>query len=182
MKPLPVQFDPSVSDILFYWQESSGKYVKLVRPLEADNDDGDSEACDLWREKYGEEMPDDAYEYVPEGVVANFIDYDGSTTFTDVEKEHMRQIIDAGSGLTLDVLWFVVEGLGWRPLSQPSEDDPGWADVFAKEDDCIGYAMVVAELVFEPAPTEVLDAKLGRLAERHAPGVPGIFYGSADRH
>lgn len=51
-----------------------------------------------------------------DSISANSIPYDGRTPFTEHEKEAVSAVSECG--LTLDILWAAVEGMGWRPASR----------------------------------------------------------------
>lgn len=51
-----------------------------------------------------------------DSIRANSIPYDGRIPFTEPEKEAVNAV--SQYGLTLDILWAAVEGMGWYPASR----------------------------------------------------------------
>lgn len=182
MQKRPLEFDPDNAEIIFYYQESTRRYVKLVYARGASTADSDELAQALWKEKYGEDMPSadgpDIEMHEPETAMANFIDYDGTVQLTGDEQRHVSEICDGGSDLTLEMLYFVLEGLGWRPLCSPADDDPGWADVLRREEEALFFADIVADLVF-PDGVKTKE-RLAAIARIHAPELADLWDGTAE--
>lgn len=69
-----------------------------------------------WKQKYKESIGIKNLEYIPAEVFgAGNIPYDGPTELSTAEQEAMRIISNNGTDLTMDMVYLMVERLGWRP-------------------------------------------------------------------
>lgn len=136
---IPAAFDVRQSDICLFADWESNSFVKLVYPKRVENHDPVlygrmlDDAQSLWQQKYGAPMPEDVECCPVEVVSASGIPHEGPTELTITEWNWVESL--AGRcDLTLDMLWFVVEGLKWRPGQPVSETDPLWPLVFELEE------------------------------------------------
>ena len=107
-------------------------------------------ARDAWQTKYGEPIPECALEEErdPETTMAScLLPYDGTVSLTE---EESRAIAAVDGDLTMDMVWLVVEGLGWRPGKPVPLDDPGWLAIWAEEEESGMYIHIVRELMGMP--------------------------------
>jgi len=111
----------------------------------------------LWQSKYSEDLPAtaDLGYFWPHSTHASDIDYDGATALTDVEQEFVHSRLKGGGGYTIEVLWLLVEGLGWRPGRPVSEDDPGWISIWACEERSAGFYNIVRDMLGMPVIEEL---------------------------
>lgn len=154
------EFDIRQSHIKLIFSPS-GRYIKTALPITEypDNDHRNQlftqalkeQASLRWREKYGTEMPNDGdmEECWAECLMASAIPYDGTASLSQNELEIVRNAEDFGD-FTLDMLWLLVEGLGWRPGKPVSEDDPGWIAIWAEEQECCGYLSIIRDVLGMP--------------------------------
>lgn len=150
--PIPSEFDIRRSHIQIFDTWSAGEYVKTVHPaaqyqgVDSSPDyyrAAEKQAKSLWKSKYGAEMPEDAKGGRAEVTCVNLVPYDGLTP-TDLTDKEWSILTDYDVGdFTLDMLWLMVEGLGWRPGVPVSEDDPGWLVVWAEEEQRGGYLHII---------------------------------------
>ncbi|WP_163055105.1 hypothetical protein [Acidithiobacillus ferrooxidans] len=114
-------------------------------------------ANDAWTTKYGEPVPESALEdwLDPETTPAScLLPYDGTISLT---KEESSAIAAVDGDLTMDMVWLVVEGLGWRPGKPVPLDDPGWRAIWAEEEECCMYIHIVRELLGMPFGKDFCD-------------------------
>jgi len=133
-----VRFD---ADNDAYWQYRNGEATEAF--LKA-------AARDAWQTKYGEPIPECALEEErdPETTMAScLLPYDGTVSLTE-EESHAIAAVDGD--LTMDMVWLVVEGLGWRPGKPVPLDDPGWRAIWAEEEECCMYIHIIRELMGMP--------------------------------
>ena len=124
-----------------YWQYRNGEATEAF--LKA-------AARDAWQAKYGEPIPDSALENSrdPETTLAScLLPYDGTVPLTE---EESSAIAAEHGDLTMDMVWLVVEGLGWRPGKPAPLDDPGWRAIWAEEEECCMYIHIIRELLDMP--------------------------------
>lgn len=99
-----------------------------------------------WQERFGCPLPDDVELSAIETQSASsalWLPETGMRKLSNAEVKVMQEVCDRGNGFTLDMLWLLVEGLGWtlgRPVPQT---DPGWLAVWAEEEHCGSYMAVV---------------------------------------
>lgn len=148
--PFPAQYDVRRSLIRIFADWETGRYVKTIHPLgnELGGGPGSDEslqayfrtsfqcAQNLWRARFGEDMPESVEGQWAETTPAASLPYDGPTQLSDVE---WRFVEGYHGDFTLAELWLLVEGLGWRPGTPMSEDDEKWVAVWAEERDCCNY-------------------------------------------
>lgn len=160
--PIPQDFDIRRSHILIFANWETQEYVKTVLSAElyagldslsACYQAAEEQAKSLWRVKYGVEMPvEDVDMAWAETTYAGAIPYDGPTPLT-VEEQSVVSDNNFGD-FTLDMLWLMVEGLGWKPGKPVSEDDPGWLAIWAEEENCVCYIDIIREVLgMPPSPT-----------------------------
>lgn len=137
---IPAEFDVRQSDICLFADWETNRFVKLVYPKPVSNHDPvlygrmHDDAQRLWQEKYGTPLPQEDVECCPVEVVsASGIPHDGPTALTNEEWKVVETLAGC-CDFTLDMLWFVVEGLQWRPGQPVSETDPLWQRVFELEE------------------------------------------------
>lgn len=133
-----VRFD---ADDDAYWRYRNGEATEVF--LKA-------AARDAWQAKYGEPIPECALEEEsdPETTMAScLLPYDGTVSLTE---EESRAIAAVDGDLTMDMVWLVVEGLGWRPGKPVPLDDPGWRAIWAEEEECGMYIHIIRELMGMP--------------------------------
>lgn len=124
-----------------YWQYRNGEAIEAFLKEAARN---------AWQAKYGEPIPDSALENWrdPETTLAScLLPYDGTVPLT--EEESSAIAADHGD-LTMDMVWLVIEGLGWRPGKPAPLDDPGWRAIWAEEEECFMYIHIIRELLGMP--------------------------------
>lgn len=119
MKMLPAEWNARDTMIGFS-QDGNGRYVKLIVPDDIDFDEIDEwvamETERLWREKYDETVTaEGTYFDWADQVEAGCFPYEGSIALTPEEEQVIKDLNEAGTGLTMDMLWFFVERLEWRP-------------------------------------------------------------------
>ncbi|EPG8943816.1 hypothetical protein L4Z64_001220 [Pseudomonas aeruginosa] len=109
------------------------------------------QAAKLWREKYGTEIPadDDLDVSWAETLLAGMTPYEGPTELTDAELSVVSRADEFGD-FTLDMLWLIVECLGWRPGVPVPEDDQGWISVWAEDEEVRGYLDIVRAVLGMP--------------------------------
>lgn len=156
--PIPPELDTRRSYILILANWETQQYVKTAQPaslhegidaLPACYQAAEEQAKALWRMKYGADMPVDDVEMAwAETTFAGAIPYDGPTPLR--EEEQAIVSTDNFGDFTLDMLWLMVEGLGWRPGKPVAEDDPGWLAVWAEEESCGGYLDIVRAVLGMP--------------------------------
>lgn len=124
-----------------YWQFRNGESTSTF--LEA-------AARDVWQAKYGEPIPKCALTdwRNPETTFASsLLPYDGTVSLTEDESNAIAA--DHGD-LTMDMVWLVIEGLGWRPGKPVPLDDPGWRAIWAEEEACCMYIHIIRDLLGMP--------------------------------
>ena len=124
-----------------YWQYRNGEAIEVFLKESARN---------AWQAKYGELIPDSALENWrdPETTLAScLLPYDGTVPLT---KEESSAIAADHGDLTMDMVWLVIEGLGWRPGKPAPLDDPGWRAIWAEEEECCMYIHIIRELLGMP--------------------------------
>lgn len=161
--PIPEAFDIRRSHIMLYIDEETGEYVKTVHPASqsfgtdslwhAYYRAADEQAKSLWRAKYGADMPeklenDGAW---AESTSANAFPHDGPTKLTPQEQSIVDRAEEFGD-FTMDMLWLMVEGLGWRPGKPVPEDDLGWLVIWAEEETCGGSIDIIRAVLGMPEP------------------------------
>lgn len=179
--PLLPEFDIDKSDIQFFIDWTTERFVKTVHPkrdpvikLEHEtheqhharciSDLGDyykmahEAAIQLWLDKYGDSMPENVEGQWAEVTPPSAIHYEGNNSLTEREWDEICRVSRC-SDLTYDMLWFVVEGLDWKPGAPVSKDDPQWDLVWIKDDDTIGYIDIVYDLLNMPGETTSVERK-----------------------
>ncbi len=136
----PAEYDSRRTDIDIYGNWDTDLFVVAST---------EKQAKDKWLEKYGSVMPDEIECNDAETSSAGNIAYTGTVQLTDEEKFIVRNAAAYGD-FTLDMLWLLVEGLGWRPGKPVAEDDIGWIAVWAEECDCVGYIDIVRDVLGMP--------------------------------
>lgn len=157
----PAEFDIRKSHIKIHFELQTGRYVKTVL-LQSEYPDNDfrnkpysiacrNQAALLWREKYCSELPNENDLEVSwaETLFADSIPYDGKAVLSADELDVVSRAIDFGD-FTLDMLWLIVDCLGWRPGKVVREDDPGWISIWAEEEECGGYLAIVRDVLGMP--------------------------------
>lgn len=119
----PAEYDSRRTDIDIYGNWDTDLFVVAST---------EKQAKDKWLEKYGSVMPDEIECNDAETSSAGNIAYTGTVQLTDEEKFIVRNAAAYGD-FTLDMLWLLVEGLGWRPGNPVAEDDIGWIAVWAEQ-------------------------------------------------
>lgn len=166
---LPPEFDTERSAIQIFADWDTGRYIKTVHPAlphdARNNHDtlmdyyalAEETANRLWLEKYGEPMPPEVDGQWAQTLAASAIPYDGNVKLTDAEWQRVCGLT-ANCDITLDMLWFVVEGLGWRPGRPVPKTDPLWEEVWRKDvTDSSGYIDLVYLLLDMPEPLPSVD-------------------------
>ncbi|WP_146049746.1 hypothetical protein [Ralstonia pickettii] len=157
--PYPAEFDVRRSLIQIFADWDTGRYVKTVQPLgnELSGDPMHDEllrayyrtarrhAQHLWQDKYGEHMPESVEGQWAETTPATALPYDGPTALSEEEWGVVKGW--SHTDFTLTELWFLVEGLGWKPGTPVSEDDERWVAVWAEEQDCCNYLQGVRQML-----------------------------------
>ena len=147
----PAEYDVRRSELAVFKDWDSGRFVVTAHPkrkgmetrawrrfLFAYYRAAKTRAKSLWREKYRSGMPNHVEFQWAETCFASAIPYTGRVVLTGEERQLVADAEQYGD-FTLDMLWLLVEGLGWRPGKPVPEDDPGWLAVWAEEEHCIGY-------------------------------------------
>lgn len=148
--PLPAEFDVRKSDIRIFANWNTRQYVKTVQPPGASYRAALDQARTLWQAKYGVEMPEEAEEGdCAETTGACAFPHDGPTILTAEEQALIA--VDQFGDFTLDMLWLMVEGLGWRPGKPVPEDDAGWLAVWAEEEHSGCYIDIIRHVLNMPA-------------------------------
>lgn len=153
------EFDSRRSEIMVFKDWMSGKFVVTVLP-KLTGDDPDNTQCtyngafavkakSLWHEKYAQEMPEHVDGQWAETCFADAIPYVGTVLLTQEETEVLKNAKSFGD-FTLDMLWLIVEGLGWRPGKPVSEEDPGWLAIWAEDEECASYYEIVRSVLAMP--------------------------------
>jgi hypothetical protein len=152
--PFAEQFDTRRSEIAVFKDWSSDSFVitahpKLMRIADKDNKNlfayfakAEADAKNKWFEKYGISMPENVEFSWASSCFAGVIPYVGAVKLLSNEIAFVRNSRHIGD-FTLDMLWLIVEGIGWRPGVPVSEDDTGWLAVWAEEEECGGYYEIV---------------------------------------
>ena len=157
---IPPEFDIRSSHIQIFANWETREYVKTVHPssqhegmdsLPACYRASNTQAKRLWKEKYGVEMPDEVEAAWAETTSANAFPHAGPTTLTATEQAVVDKADDFGD-FTLDMLWLMVEGLGWKPGKPVAEDDPGWLVIWAEEEECGCYIDIIRAVLGMPEP------------------------------
>lgn len=133
MKILPAEWNAR-NTMIGFSQDSDGRYVKLIVPEDIDFDEIDEwiamETEKLWREKYEETVTaEGTYFDWADQVEAGRFPYEGSIALTPEEEQAIRNLNDAGAGLTMDRLWLFIEHLEWRPGMMRHGRMPAQAEV-----------------------------------------------------
>lgn len=134
------EYDSRRTDIDIYKNWDTGQFV--VASIE-------EQAKVKWFEKYASPLPDEVECHDAETSSACIIPYTGTVQLTREEKAIVENA-GAYGDFSLDMLWLLVEGLGWRPGKPVPEDDIGWIAVWAEECDCVGYIDIVREVLGMP--------------------------------
>lgn len=159
------KFDSRRSEIAVYKDWDSGQFVVTVFPKLTEDNPGhkarfayyeaaDAKAKSLWLEKYHVDMPEHVEHQWAETSFADAIPYIGTVQLSKEEAEFLKKARSLGD-FTLDMLWLIVEGLGWRPGNPVSEDDLGWLAVWAEHEECGGYYEIVRAVLAMPEPTYI---------------------------
>ena len=136
----PAEYDSRRTDIDIYQNWDTGQFVVAST---------EEQAKAKWLEKYASQIPDDIECNDAETCSACYIAYTGTVQLTD-EENTIVQNAGAYGDFTLDMLWLLVEGLGWRPGKPVPEDDLGWIAVWAEECDGVGYIDIVRDVLGMP--------------------------------
>ncbi|MBA9859905.1 hypothetical protein [Ralstonia insidiosa] len=158
---LPVELDCRKS-VVEYWLEEGEhgcRYVRTSYPIgnssmqdpqqpAAERRENDRRAREdagrKWLEKYGVPMPAEVEVSSAETMFARNLPYDGPTQLTAAEQLALER--DVGD-FTLDMVWLVVEGLGWRPGVPVPEDDDGWVAIWAEDYACACYLDIIRDVL-----------------------------------
>lgn len=154
----PAEFDVQRSHITIFIDLDTKRYVKTVHPaasfsgrdwIDKYNWAAYKQAESLWLEKYGTIMPKDVEAPWAETLAAWAIEYPGTRALSAEELVAVRE--DHGD-FTLDMLWLLVEGLGWSPGVPVAEDDPGWLVIWGEEENGggSGYIDIVRSVLGMP--------------------------------
>lgn len=179
--PSRPDLDTRKSLILYYREYETGRFVKLVVPVNGDRHqdlkiDWDKAGRAAWREKYGQDMPKFLSMNWAEALSACIEPYEGTKTLSEASKQAIRSVC-ASAEFTLDMLWLIVEGCNWTPGVPVSEDDAGWIAIWsqAMEDDFDSYVAIVREVMGMPAlpPGEANGSWIPSALERYAAAPPG---------
>lgn len=156
---MPAEFDARQRTIWIYIERTTGRFVKVVLPqmrvvnagtLQRIHRRAGGQARYLWLEKYGTPFPETGVDGDwTEFVLADEIPHEGPTRLTEAEWAHVQRA-SRQAALTVDILWLLVEGLGWRPGKPVSDDDRGWLSVWAEEEASPGVMESVRELLCLP--------------------------------
>lgn len=163
--PFAAEFDVRRSEIAVFKDWDSGQFVVTVHPKLTGDDPkhkalfayyaaAEAKARSMWREKYGLAMPEHVEFQWAETCFADAIPYTGAVQLTPEEATFLQTAKSLGD-FTLDMLWLLVEGLGWRPGKPVSEDDPGWLAVWAEDEECGSYYEIVRAALAMPEPTYI---------------------------
>lgn len=132
---LPLGFDGKKQNIMFAFIEEELNNFKNTKPrfikiisvedpfIKYDSLDDwiDAESPNLWLEKYGEVLPPDTFLYGTWADCLNpvVIPYDGLTKLSDEEQNTIYNFVNRAfiADLTMAMLYFMIEGLKWRPGS-----------------------------------------------------------------
>lgn len=106
-------------------------------------------AKEMWQQKYGRPMPARVEGAWADTVFASAIPYEGPVQLSAGEIELIERSGRYGD-ITLDMLWLIVDGLGWRPGKPVPENDPGWLAIQAEEELCGGYLHLVRKFLGMP--------------------------------
>lgn len=155
---IPPEFDIRRSYIQIFANWGTGEYVKTVHP--ADQYEGldslpqyyraaEEQAKSLWKLKYEVEMPDDVEGQWAETTFASAIPHDGPTNLSPEERAVVARADEFGD-FTLDMLWLMVEGLGWRLGKAVPENDLGWLVIWAENEECGCYIDIIRDVLGMP--------------------------------
>ncbi|MBN3815859.1 hypothetical protein G3N57_04220 [Paraburkholderia sp. Se-20369] len=158
--PLPAELDIRKS-VIEYWVSEDpiegftqrvrtsfpiGNYYNFAPEFDAERREKDSaarkDAQRKWQERYHHTMPEDVEVQDAESSFAPYFPYDGPTHLSSGEAAALAALTDSGD-FTLDMLWLIVEGLGWKPGVPVPEDDEGWIAVWAEDYECACYLEIV---------------------------------------
>lgn len=156
---MPAEFDVRQRTIWIYLERPTGRFVKVVLPqmrvvnaetLQRTHRRAAGQARYLWLEKYGTPFPETRVDGDwTEFVLADEIAHEGPTRLTEAEWAHVQRA-SRQAALTVDILWLLVEGLGWRPGQPVADTDRGWLSVWAEEEESPGVMESVRELLCLP--------------------------------
>jgi len=154
--PLPAECDYVNNDITYVEDMESDRYVKVIAPyvgasMLSPREEEQRRIFMAWQDKYGMPPPaEDQLDYwSPETSVATRVPYDGPSPLTEDEWAWVKECCNRGD-FTMTDLWFIVEGLGWRPGRPVSLNDPKWDYVWLGEEECIGFVDVVMDALGMP--------------------------------
>lgn len=105
---------------------------------------------EAWRERYGCALPDEIGIDHIETIFAKAIRWmpeTGLRKLSEDEAEITREVCNTGNDFTLDMLFLLVEGLGWTLGKPVPFNDPGWLAIWAEEEDCGGYMAVICNVL-----------------------------------
>ncbi|WP_175011273.1 hypothetical protein [Burkholderia lata] len=172
--PLPAELDVRKS-VVEYWVSEDpiegfshrvrtsfpiGNYYNFAPEFNAERREREAESRDdaqrKWREKYNHSMPEDVEVQAAESSFAPCFPYDGPTQLSSDEAASLAELTDSGD-FTLDMLWLIVEGLGWRPGVPVSEDDEGWIAIWAEDYECASYLEIVRHVLGMPGSPMLED-------------------------
>lgn len=151
---MSLTFDRLDSRKYAIWFAYSGAQQLLVG-LPVDEDWNQSALEDAWRVSFGSELPADV-ELIPietlSAAVASTLPESGMRKLSDAEIAVIHAVCDDGDDFTVDMLWLLVEGLGWT-IGQPVPySDPGWLAVWAEEERCGSYMAIVCKALCMDEP------------------------------
>lgn len=109
------------------------------------------QAASCWLVKYGEKIPsdNDLERGVPEAMLASDQKYPGPSILTPSESKVLEDSHAFGE-VTLDIVFLIVEVLGWRPGKPVPDDDPGWITLWAEEEVVLGTIAVARHVLGMP--------------------------------
>lgn len=134
------EYDSRRTDIEVYKNWDTGQFVVAT---------SEQQAQARWQEKYASPMSDEVECVNAQTSFASIIPYTGTVQLT-AEEAAIVDNAQAYGDFTLDMLWLLVEGLGWRPGNPVPEDHPGWIAVWAEECACVGYIDIVRDVLGMP--------------------------------
>ncbi|BFO07288.1 hypothetical protein LU674_001740 [Pseudomonas alloputida] len=160
------EFDTQHSHIDFYIDPETNRYVITSLPFvayppaviepehslhQAFYRAKNEQAASRWLAKYGEAIPPPAnLDYgVAETMLVSTLGYPGPTPLTPAENEVLQASAALGD-VTLDIVFLIIEVLGWRPGRPVPEDDPGWIAIWAEEEMVLGSMTMARDILGMP--------------------------------
>jgi hypothetical protein len=103
-------------------------------------------ANEMWQQRFGCTLPDNIEATEAEDHAATLVRWmpdSGMRKLSAEELDVTSQVCDNGYGFSLDMLWLLVEGLGWTLGKPVPYTDPGWLAVWAEEEERVLYMDIV---------------------------------------